>query len=151
MLRKMSRRMRDLVSVALSVAGAGDMPVESTAVSPGIVAESAHAATAARFTHLETDTELPLSGREETFIGRFDSSTGFQPDIELKPLDTSRSTSRRHARVRIQGHAYLLREEIGVANGTFVNGERLTTGVEVEIKDGDEVRFGLVATVFHVE
>ncbi len=33
-------------------------------------------------------------------------------------------------------------------NGTFVNGVRLETGVPVEIKAGDEVRFGVVETVF---
>jgi pSer/pThr/pTyr-binding forkhead associated (FHA) protein len=29
-------------------------------------------------------------------------------------------------------------------NGTFVNGERLETGVPAEVNDGDQVRVGLV-------
>jgi pSer/pThr/pTyr-binding forkhead associated (FHA) protein len=33
-------------------------------------------------------------------------------------------------------------------NGTFVNGERVETGVPVEIKPGDEVQFGLVKLAF---
>ncbi len=33
-------------------------------------------------------------------------------------------------------------------NSTFVNGVRLETGVPAEIKAGDEVRFGVVETVF---
>jgi pSer/pThr/pTyr-binding forkhead associated (FHA) protein len=45
---------------------------------------------------------------------------------------------------------YFLREEIGVANGTFVNGERVATGLEVPITDGDEVKFGLVRMRFRI-
>jgi pSer/pThr/pTyr-binding forkhead associated (FHA) protein len=35
-------------------------------------------------------------------------------------------------------------------NGTFVNSQRIETGVPVEIKAGDEVRFGVIETTFHV-
>lgn len=38
---------------------------------------------------------------------------------------------------------------MGTRNGTFVNGERIKTGVEVKLNDGDRLRFGLVETVFH--
>jgi pSer/pThr/pTyr-binding forkhead associated (FHA) protein len=36
-------------------------------------------------------------------------------------------------------------EEIGVLNGTFVNGSRIATGTPVPVSDGDELSFGLVA------
>jgi pSer/pThr/pTyr-binding forkhead associated (FHA) protein len=35
-------------------------------------------------------------------------------------------------------------EEIGVMNGTFVNGSRVATGTPVPVNGGDELRFGLV-------
>ena len=94
--------------------------------------------------------DLPLADGPETFIGRPDAATGFEPDINLKEIDTQRSTSRRHARIIRRASAFYLREEIGTANGTFVSGKRLTTGVEVELRTGDEVRFGAVSTVFQV-
>jgi pSer/pThr/pTyr-binding forkhead associated (FHA) protein len=39
-------------------------------------------------------------------------------------------------------------EEIGTTNGTFVNRRRVEKGTEEEFRDGDEVQFGLVRTVF---
>jgi hypothetical protein len=101
------------------------------------------------FVHEPSGAEFPLAEGEETFVGRFDATTGFQPEIDLRDVDTDRSTSRRHARLSRRDARYFLREEIGTANGTFVRGGRIGTGVEVELADGDEVRFGRVAMVFH--
>ena len=84
----------------------------------------------------------------ETIIGRFDPVTGVQPEVDLKPVDVHRSTSRRHAVIHGREGSFFVREEVGCANGTFVNGERLETGVEVEIHDGDALQFGLVKTLF---
>ena len=63
--------------------------------------------------------------------------------------DSQRSISRRHAKIFRREGRFYVREEIGTMNGTFVNGERIETGLPVEFKDGDEVRFGLVKTIFH--
>ncbi|NKB17503.1 MAG: FHA domain-containing protein, partial [Pseudanabaena sp. CRU_2_10] len=46
------------------------------------------------------------------------------------------------------GDAYVIRDSAGSRNGTFVNGRRLEGGIDVELRDGDEVRFGLVKTTF---
>ncbi len=102
-----------------------------------------------RFVHELSGTEFPLAAGEETFVGRFDATTGFQPEVDLRDVDTDRSTSRRHARLARREGRYFVREEIGTANGTFVRGGRIGTGVEVELADGDEVRFGRVTMVFH--
>ncbi|MGE5235545.1 MAG: cyclic nucleotide-binding domain-containing protein [Acidobacteriota bacterium] len=101
-----------------------------------------------RLLHPETGTELPLPDAPEVFIGRPDAAAGFQPDIDLKPYDTKRSTSRRHARIVRREGAFFVREEMGVSNGTFVNDQRVPTGTEVPLADGDEVRFGLLTTRF---
>ena len=82
-------------------------------------------------------------------MGRRDPVTGIHPDIDLTPIDSQRSISRRHATIFRRGEKFYVREEIGTMNGTFVNDERVQTGIPVEFKDGDEVRFGLVKTVFH--
>jgi pSer/pThr/pTyr-binding forkhead associated (FHA) protein len=91
---------------------------------------------------------VPLAAGAETFIGRYDAATGIHPDIDLKPVDTDRSISRRHAKIVQHDNRYFVVEEIGTTNGTFVNRRRVEKGTEVEFRDGDEVQFGLVKTVF---
>jgi CRP-like cAMP-binding protein len=86
----------------------------------------------------------------DTTIGRLDPSTGLKPDIDLRDVDTDRSISRRHAKIVGDGTGYVVVEEVGTSNGTFVNGNRLTTGQKVAIKDGDEIVFGRLKTKFKV-
>jgi len=50
-----------------------------------------------------------------------------------------------------RGGKFFVCEEIGTMNGTFVNSERVETGVPVEVKPGDELQFGLVKMAFHGE
>ncbi|MCQ4164164.1 cyclic nucleotide-binding domain-containing protein [Tahibacter harae] len=95
-----------------------------------------HAATGERFV-LEP-------GRSEFLVGRIDPVTGITPEINLGPLDTARSLSRRHAKLLRQGALLFLREEVGTANGTFLNGQRLATGAAVGVKPGDRLRFGTI-------
>jgi hypothetical protein len=95
-------------------------------------------------------TEVALPMTPEIRCGRFDSVTGTHPDVDLAPFDTKRMTSRRHAKIlREEGRLFVF-EEIGTANGTFVNGKRIATGAKVEIRDGDEVRFGGATFVLRV-
>ncbi|MDL2717503.1 MAG: cyclic nucleotide-binding domain-containing protein [Acidobacteriota bacterium] len=91
---------------------------------------------------------IPLPDKDDVGLGRFDSVSGLAPDIELGPFDTKKLTSRRHARlVRENGETFVL-EEIGTANGTFVNGTRIVTGVKTRVVDGDTLRFGGVDLVY---
>jgi diguanylate cyclase (GGDEF)-like protein len=65
----------------------------------------------------------------ETLIGR-------APQVPIRLNDEG--VSRRHARIVRQGnHVYI--EDLQSANGTLVNGERVTT---VPLKDGDKIRIG---------
>jgi pSer/pThr/pTyr-binding forkhead associated (FHA) protein len=101
--------------------------------------------------HDKSGMEFPLAAGPETTIGRRDPVTGIQPDVDLTPVDTQRSISRRHAKIYRRGGKYFVSEEIGTMNGTFLNGARLETGVPHEMAPGDEVRFGLVALQFRAE
>ncbi len=83
-------------------------------------------------------------------VGRFDPNTGIHPDIDLTPVDGQRSISRRHAKIYRRGNRFFFAEEIGTMNGTFVNNVRIETGVPMEIKQGDEVRFGVIETTFQM-
>lgn len=77
-------------------------------------------------------------------VGRPDPNAGTTPEVNLGPFDVHRSLSRRHAHILRQGDALLLREETGVANGTFYNDRRLSSGESVPIQPGDKLRFGAV-------
>ncbi|MEI8310402.1 MAG: FHA domain-containing protein [Verrucomicrobiota bacterium] len=57
------------------------------------------------------------------------------------------SVSSRHAEIEFEADAFHL-HDLGSTNGTFVNGEQVTDAV---LRHGDEVRFGVVETVFHGE
>ncbi len=93
-------------------------------------------------------TRFELPAKDEIKVGRFDAVTGVHPDIDLTSVDTSKLTSRRHARIVRDAGKFLLSEEIGTPNGTFLNGTRLETGVPVALRAGDRVHFGDVEMVF---
>ncbi|WP_313920383.1 cyclic nucleotide-binding domain-containing protein [Tahibacter sp.] len=95
--------------------------------------------------HAASGQRFPLeSGRDEFLVGRIDPVTGITPEVNLGPLDTARSLSRRHAKLLRQGALLFLREEVGTANGTFINGQRLATGTATPVKPGDRLRFGTI-------
>jgi len=83
-----------------------------------------------------------------SLIGRFDPTTGVHPDMDLTDEDHNLSVSRRHARILCEHGRYFLLEEPGVANGTFVRGERILPGEPRELKHGDRVGFGMVVLFF---
>jgi len=91
---------------------------------------------------------IPLAPQPEITLGRPDAVSGFRPDIDLGPLDTQRLTSRRHAKLVREGGALFVLEEVGTANGTFVNGVRIAPGVKTAVADGDSLRFGGVSLVY---
>jgi CRP-like cAMP-binding protein len=106
------------------------------------------ASVAARFIHVESGSHFPLPVMSEVVVGRADPRSTSPPDVELSSVDAHRSLSRRHAIIRRAETGYQVVEEPRVANGTFLNGTRLKSGVAAPLKDGDEVSFGLIRTVF---
>lgn len=154
MLRKLSRRLREVLAAKFRQEGSAEMPVapillEETATQPAEPVEPV-TQVSARFVHVESGTEFPLSREAQTVIGRFDRVAGYTPDVELRSVDPQRTTSRRHARVVRREGSFFLIEEVGAANGTAVNGTTLAAGVEVELHEGDAVRIGQVELVFRV-
>ncbi len=93
--------------------------------------------------------KFPLKYRV-TYIGRRDLSTGFFPEVDLTKYDPNRYVSRRHARIHFKNNKFYLQEEIGVLNGTFLNGHRITTGSLYPLEDEDEIRLGKVELRFRV-
>lgn len=101
-----------------------------------------------RFLHPASGGEFPLVGKIEYLVGRPDPVTGINPEVNLGGVDESRSLSRRHAKVKIDGSGAWLREDVGTTNGTYVNGQKLATGVPVQLRPGDKVKFGSVEVEF---
>ncbi len=92
---------------------------------------------------------FPLDpGASQFLVGRPDPVAGIRPEVDLSGVDPTRSLSRRHAKLVREGRVFLVREEVGTVNGTFVNGVRVKTGVDVPIKPGDSLRFGAVEVEF---
>jgi hypothetical protein len=84
--------------------------------------------------------------KSDSLIGRYDSVTGQTPEVDLTHEDSARNISRRHARLVLKEGKPFVAEEIGTMNGTYLNGQRLQTGILTPIKDGDELtlcRLGL--------
>jgi len=98
-----------------------------------------------RLVDVNSGTAFFFSTADETTIGRADPVTGILPDIDLTSVDTNRSVSRRHAKIIKSGDEYHVLEEVGTVNGTFVNDQRIPTGVPVTLHNGDLVKIGLIS------
>jgi pSer/pThr/pTyr-binding forkhead associated (FHA) protein len=93
---------------------------------------------------LSTDRQVQLPSGEHVHIGRLDAAHGIFPDIDLS-LDggLEGGVSRRHCKIWREGGEYCV-EDLGSANGTFLNGERLTPYLPHSLGDGDDLQLGQV-------
>ena len=150
MMRKLSRRLRDITSMLEDALGrqvTEEEKPEKTAA-PRKQPAAAPDRDVCRLVAGDGKVEYQLNREGDTLVGRADPVTGITPDVDLSALDPQRSTSRRHAKLyQMAGHFYVM-EEIGVMNGTYVNDARLATGTPVAVKNGDVLKFGLVSLKF---
>jgi CRP-like cAMP-binding protein len=147
MLRKLSIRLRELEGRLGEKAGETAAPVV-----PPVLTEPERRADdeepgVARLELVENGLVVPLYGAD-VLIGRYDPVTGQKPDVDLTEIDLKRSVSRRHARILQKDDGYVLLEEVGALNGTFVNGTKLNAGQSHPIADGDQLGVGMVKLVF---
>ena len=147
MLRKLSIRLRETERrlEGLQIDGRTAAPARPvTSIKPSVVDRVGTG------TRLEVEGEgtiFPIAGNE-TLIGRFDPVTEQMPDLDLTQVDLKRSVSRRHARLVRTNDGFVVTEEVGALNGTFVNGDKLVTGRPHPLQDGDRVSVGMVKLVF---
>jgi len=66
--------------------------------------------------------------------------------VENEIVILDKRSSREHAVIRREGRRVLL-EDQGSTNGTYLNGERLQQ--VVQLRDGDQIKVGDVAFIFH--
>ncbi len=136
-LREMTKQLEELKLDALApVAGEGQAPARETGP-PGPAAPQQLEALA-YFISKASGNVFPVF-KPDSLIGRYDSVTGLTPDVDLTNEDSARNISRRHARLLVKDGKTFVAEEIGTMNGTYLNGQRLPTGVLTPIGDGDEL------------
>lgn len=91
---------------------------------------------------LDTGQMLPLAERNEFTLGRISEGQPIMPDIDLSPYQAySSGVSRLHAVIK-RGVDSIVLMDLGSANGTFLNGKRLSPNVERDLSNGDVVALG---------
>jgi len=91
---------------------------------------------------LDTGQVLPLSVRNEFTIGRVSEGQPIMPDVDLSPYQAyAAGVSRLHAVIKRDGGRIIF-IDLGSANGTYINGKRLTPNVEQTLNHGDIIALG---------
>ena len=85
---------------------------------------------------------LPLASRNEFTLGRLSEGQPIMPDIDLSPFQAySAGVSRLHAVIKRMGPNIIFMD-LGSANGTYINGKRLSPNQEHALSHGDIVALG---------
>lgn len=91
---------------------------------------------------IRTGQILPLAGPGEFIVGRVSSGQSILPDVDLEPYAAYESgVSRLHARIRIEAEEILI-TDLGSANGTRLNNDKLAPHQPYSIQNKDVLRFG---------
>jgi serine/threonine protein kinase len=102
-----------------------------------------------RLVFLATNQAFMLLG-SDLVIGRSDPQKEIYPDIDLAPIDTQHTVSRRHARLYARDGRFFI-EDQNAFNKTRLNGVALTPHQEYELQEGDVIRLGNVDLRFEVQ
>lgn len=85
---------------------------------------------------------LSMIGRDNFTLGRSGKGQAVIPDLDLNPFDAyEQGISRIHAEIRLRDDGiYVI--DLDSANGTLVNGRRLSPQEEVLVQHGDIIQLG---------
>lgn len=99
--------------------------------------------------HKNTVLVLDAPQVEGYILGRSDSTSNYQPDIDLfTSQGLEKGVSRRHAAlVRTRNTISVI--DLGSINGTFLNDSRLEPHKPYTLQVGDELLLGTLALIFH--
>ena len=100
--------------------------------------------------HIRDATEpIVLQPNKKTILGRSDVGSPQKPDFDLTPFGAlEKGVSRMHAAINRSDDTLTL-VDLGSANGTHLNGQRLVPEQPRILRDGDEIRLGkLVAHIY---
>ena len=91
---------------------------------------------------------IVLTPTKETILGRSDRANPRQPDLDLTPYGALEKGVSRHHAIISRSEDTLTLVDMGSANGTHLNGQRLVPDQPRLLRDGDEIRLGKL--VVHV-
>ncbi len=105
----------------------------------------------ARLLHIQTDTLIELPPNlSVVHIGK--QNDRIPPDVDVSGFPNSEIVSRVHADIRVEGDTYYI-EDVGSANGTYVNNLPLPHGNRHRLRAGDRIALGkgdLVTFLFQI-
>jgi hypothetical protein len=91
---------------------------------------------------ITTGDMIPISGDNEFTLGRASEGQPVAPNIDLTPYKAYESgVSRMHASLRIIDDEIMV-TDLGSANGTRINGRKITSQIPHPIKHGDILTLG---------
>lgn len=101
--------------------------------------------------HVQTDTLIELPQNLSVIhIGK--TNDRIPPDIDVSGFPNSEIVSRIHADIRMEGDTYYI-EDVGSANGTYINSKPLASGDQHRLRAGDRIALGkgnLVTFLFQI-
>lgn len=93
---------------------------------------------------LNSGRRISLDVSEDLLIGRRDDARGIFPDVDLgRDGGYEGGVSRRHAILSFKDGVFRV-EDLGSANGTFVNSKQIDPQVPAALASGDELKCGLL-------
>ncbi|MBN1955506.1 MAG: FHA domain-containing protein [Anaerolineae bacterium] len=93
---------------------------------------------------LESGRQVQLSATSELLVGRLDAAHGIFPDLDLTgDGGLEKGVSRRHAKIIQRGGEFFV-EDVGSANGTFLNDQRLTPYLPYPLNKSDQLQIGRI-------
>ncbi|NDJ76306.1 MAG: FHA domain-containing protein [Chloroflexi bacterium] len=88
------------------------------------------------------DRPLVVNLTDQLILGRYDTNTGEMPDIDLDAYGAQEhGVSRQHAVIMVAEDALKVMD-LGSANATYMNGQKLMAHQARILRDGDELRLG---------
>ena len=119
-----------------------DMLATAVSLEPRDVPPAQAATARATLKIVETGLVIPLEGSEEFTIGRVSGTQPILPDIDLTPYRAYEGgVSRLHATIRVTSDSVSL-SDLGSANGTLVNGEKIPSYEPFPLSPGDIIALG---------
>jgi hypothetical protein len=97
----------------------------------------------------ESPDPIILQPKPRMILGRGDVQAAQKPDVDLNPYGAlQKGVSRMHAAI-YRNDTSLTLVDMGSANGTSLNGQRLSPDHPHVLRDGDEIRMGkLIAHIY---
>ncbi len=114
-------------------------PVQPIAT-PAVMGVTQLQVQSASLLHLQTQTQLDFpQGLAVIHIGK--PNEQIPPDIDVSGFPNSDIVSRIHADIRLEGDTYYI-EDVGSANGTYINHGTLIKGNRHRLRAGDRISLG---------